>query len=81
MTAHVSGMEEAGEPREADAAARADGGPAPPYSLAGLWAVRHGQSTANVAYEEAERTGSTVPLPGRGAPGRLVRWGDTTHLG
>ncbi|WP_060884381.1 histidine phosphatase family protein, partial [Streptomyces caniscabiei] len=29
--------------------------------------VRHGQSTANVAYEEAERTGSTVPLPGRGA--------------
>ncbi|HSX96346.1 MAG TPA: histidine phosphatase family protein [Streptomyces sp.] len=29
--------------------------------------VRHGQSTANVAYAEAERTGSTVPLPGRGA--------------
>ncbi|MEE1759622.1 histidine phosphatase family protein [Streptomyces sp. SP18BB07] len=29
--------------------------------------VRHGQSTANVAYDEAERTGSTAPLPGRGA--------------
>ncbi|MDX3522314.1 histidine phosphatase family protein [Streptomyces scabiei] len=29
--------------------------------------VRHGQSTANVAYAEAERTGSTVPLPGRDA--------------
>ncbi len=42
-------------------------GLAPPYALAALWVVRHGQSTANVAYEEAERTGSTVPLPGRGA--------------
>ncbi|WP_374195904.1 phosphoglycerate mutase family protein [Streptomyces scabiei] len=29
--------------------------------------VRHGQSTANVAYAEAERTGSTVPVPGRDA--------------
>ncbi|MGW0842487.1 histidine phosphatase family protein [Streptomyces sp. NPDC002787] len=29
--------------------------------------VRHGQSTANVAYAEAERTGSTEPLPGRGS--------------
>ncbi len=37
------------------------------YTLAALWAVRHGESTANVAYAEAERTGSTVPLPGRGA--------------
>ncbi|WP_237277257.1 phosphoglycerate mutase family protein, partial [Streptomyces caniscabiei] len=42
-------------------------GLAPPYALAALWVVRHGQSTANVAYEEAGRTGSTVPLPGRGA--------------
>lgn len=29
--------------------------------------VRHGQSTANIAYAEAERTGSAVPLPGRDA--------------
>lgn len=41
-------------------------GLAPPYTLAALWVVRHGQSTANVAYAEAERTGSTLPLPGRG---------------
>ncbi|MGW0705991.1 histidine phosphatase family protein [Streptomyces sp. NPDC002643] len=38
-----------------------------PCSLAAVWAVRHGQSTANAAYEEAERTGSTEPLPGRDA--------------
>ncbi|MFF6781535.1 histidine phosphatase family protein [Streptomyces sp. NPDC012510] len=29
--------------------------------------VRHGQSTANAAYAEAERTGSTEPLPGLGS--------------
>ncbi|MFE7837907.1 histidine phosphatase family protein [Streptomyces sp. NPDC057474] len=44
-----------------------DEGLALPYTLASLWAIRHGQSTANVAYAEAERTGSAVPLPGRGA--------------
>ncbi|MEU1186819.1 histidine phosphatase family protein [Streptomyces sp. NPDC005859] len=38
----------------------------PPSSVAALWAVRHGQSTANVAFAEAERTGSTaLPLAGR----------------
>lgn len=42
-------------------------GLAPPYTLASLWAVRHGQSTANAAFAEAERTGSTEPLPGRDA--------------
>ncbi|WP_234045659.1 histidine phosphatase family protein [Streptomyces adelaidensis] len=42
-----------------------------------MWAVRHGQSTANVAYEEAERTGSTVPLPGRGADVPLSPLGRT----
>ncbi|MFG2548271.1 histidine phosphatase family protein [Streptomyces sp. NPDC048594] len=38
---------------------------APPCALAGLWAVRNGQSTANVAFAAAEASGSTVPLPGR----------------
>ncbi|WP_371579632.1 phosphoglycerate mutase family protein [Streptomyces sp. NBC_01314] len=42
-------------------------GIAPPYTLASLWVIRHGQSTANAASAEAERTGSAVPLPGRGA--------------
>ncbi|MEU5756824.1 histidine phosphatase family protein [Streptomyces sp. NPDC047829] len=37
----------------------------PPCALAGLWAVRHGQSTANVAFAAAEESGSTVPVPGR----------------
>jgi broad specificity phosphatase PhoE len=37
----------------------------PPCALSGLWAVRHGQSTANVAFGEAEETGSTAPVPGR----------------
>ncbi|PIM66757.1 histidine phosphatase family protein [Streptomyces sp. JV178] len=37
------------------------GGLAAPSSLRALWAVRHGQSTANVAFAEAERTGSTEP--------------------
>ncbi|MEU5756719.1 phosphoglycerate mutase family protein [Streptomyces sp. NPDC047829] len=36
----------------------------PPCTLAGLWAVRHGQSTANVAFAAAA-SGSTVPVPGR----------------
>nr|WP_020126004.1 histidine phosphatase family protein [Streptomyces sp. 303MFCol5.2] len=34
--------------------------------MAALWAVRHGQSTANVAFAEAERTGSAdLPVAGR----------------
>jgi broad specificity phosphatase PhoE len=37
----------------------------PPCPLRGLWAVRHGQSTANVAFAAAERSGSTAPVPGR----------------
>ncbi|WNZ10904.1 histidine phosphatase family protein [Streptomyces sp. 11x1] len=52
-------------------------GLAPPYTLASLWVVRHGQSTANVAYAEAERTGSTEPLPGRGADVPLSDLGRT----
>ncbi|MFF7394114.1 histidine phosphatase family protein [Streptomyces scabiei] len=50
---------------------------APPYTLASLWVVRHGQSTANAAYAEAERTGSTEPLPGRGADVPLSGLGRT----
>lgn len=38
---------------------------AAPCALSGLWAVRHGQSTANVAFAEAEESGSSRPLPGR----------------
>ncbi|WP_151771141.1 histidine phosphatase family protein [Streptomyces abyssomicinicus] len=38
---------------------------APPCALAGLWAVRHGQSTANVAFAAAVESGSTEPVPGR----------------
>ncbi|WP_395570373.1 histidine phosphatase family protein [Streptomyces sp. BK79] len=37
----------------------------PPCALSGLWAVRHGQSTANVAFTEAEESGSTAPVAGR----------------
>ena len=37
----------------------------PPCTLGGLWAVRHGQSTANVAFAAAQASGSTVPVPGR----------------
>ncbi|WP_226487497.1 histidine phosphatase family protein [Streptomyces parvulus] len=37
----------------------------PPCALSGLWAVRHGQSTANVAFAAAEESGATVPVPGR----------------
>ncbi|WP_425314790.1 histidine phosphatase family protein [Streptomyces ambofaciens] len=37
----------------------------PPCALAGMWAVRHGQSTANVAFATAEESGATVPVPGR----------------
>ncbi|MEU3557953.1 histidine phosphatase family protein [Streptomyces fragilis] len=40
-------------------------GLAPPCALAGLWAVRHGQSTANVAFAAAEASHSTEPVPGR----------------
>ncbi|MFE5207047.1 histidine phosphatase family protein [Streptomyces sp. NPDC056600] len=45
--------------------AKARGGPAPPCALAGLWAVRHGQSTANVAFAAAEAAHRTEPVPGR----------------
>lgn len=45
---------------------RHSGGLPPPSAVAGLWAVRHGQSTANVAFAEAERTGSAdLPVVGR----------------
>ncbi|MDR6981031.1 broad specificity phosphatase PhoE [Streptomyces sp. 3330] len=38
----------------------------PASALAALWAVRHGQSTANVAFAEAGRTGSAaLPVTGR----------------
>ncbi|WP_406011230.1 histidine phosphatase family protein [Streptomyces sp. NBC_00637] len=38
----------------------------PPSAVAALWAVRHGQSTADVAFAEAERTGSAdLPVAGR----------------
>ncbi len=38
----------------------------PQSTVAALWAVRHGQSTANVAFAEAERTGSAdLPVTGR----------------
>ncbi|MFF4713480.1 histidine phosphatase family protein [Streptomyces eurythermus] len=41
-------------------------GLAPPCALGALWAVRHGQSTANRAFALAERSGSTaLPVPGR----------------
>ncbi|MFD8935820.1 histidine phosphatase family protein [Streptomyces sp. NPDC059578] len=36
-----------------------------PCPLADLWAVRHGQSTANLAFAAAEAAGSTAPVPGR----------------
>ncbi|WP_320784290.1 histidine phosphatase family protein [Streptomyces sp. CRN 30] len=39
---------------------------APPCGLGALWAVRHGQSTANVAFAAAERAGRDArPVPGR----------------
>ncbi|NEC63952.1 histidine phosphatase family protein [Streptomyces sp. SID9727] len=50
---------------------RPEGGPggaplAVPNALGALWAVRHGQSTANVAFAEAERAGAgAAPLEGR----------------
>ncbi|WP_371572748.1 histidine phosphatase family protein [Streptomyces sp. NBC_01314] len=38
----------------------------PRSAVTALWAVRHGQSTANVAFAEAERTGSAgLPVAGR----------------
>lgn len=38
----------------------------PPSTLAAIWAVRHGQSTANVAFAEAERNGGAdLPVAGR----------------
>lgn len=58
----------------------------PPCALGALWAVRHGESTANVAFAEAERSGRRarpvpgrdrdVPLSGAGAAqaGALGRW-------
>ncbi|UGQ12182.1 histidine phosphatase family protein [Yinghuangia sp. ASG 101] len=57
-----------------------------PFALGGLTAVRHGQSTANAAFEEAARTGATglpvagadadVPLsgPGRAQASALGVW-------
>ncbi|MFJ4713881.1 histidine phosphatase family protein [Streptomyces sp. NPDC088785] len=39
--------------------------PVPPCGLESLWAVRHGQSTANVAFAAAAAAGSTAPLAGR----------------
>ncbi|MDN3260424.1 histidine phosphatase family protein [Streptomyces sp. CSDS2] len=39
---------------------------APPCALGALWAVRHGQSTANRAFALAERSGTTaLPVSGR----------------
>lgn len=41
---------------------------AAPFALGGLVAVRHGQSTANVAFAEAARTGATgLPMDGTDA--------------
>ncbi|MEU2249359.1 histidine phosphatase family protein [Streptomyces sp. NPDC019224] len=41
---------------------RPDGAPlVVPNALGGLWAVRHGQSTANVAFAKAERAGAGAP--------------------
>ncbi|GGT00198.1 phosphoglycerate mutase [Streptomyces daghestanicus] len=38
----------------------------PPCPLGALWAVRHGESTANAAFAEAERSGRAArPVPGR----------------
>ncbi|MEU4654121.1 histidine phosphatase family protein [Streptomyces sp. NPDC023723] len=38
----------------------------PPCALGALWAVRHGESTANVAFAAAERAGRDArPVPGR----------------
>ena len=43
-------------------------GLAPSYALGGVWVVRHGQSTANVAFAEAERSGAAgSPVVGRDA--------------
>ena len=49
----------------------------PRCALGGLWAVRHGQSTANVAFAEAEESGSTVPVPGRDRDVPLSQLGST----
>lgn len=46
-----------------------------PCSLGGLTAVRHGQSTANAAFAEAERTGATDPVPGTDAAVPLTELG------
>ncbi|CAL9662233.1 2,3-bisphosphoglycerate-dependent phosphoglycerate mutase [Streptomyces sp. enrichment culture] len=58
----------------------------PPCALGALWAVRHGESTANVAFAAAERSARSarpvpgrdrdVPLSGTGAAqaGALGRW-------
>ncbi|PWI44804.1 histidine phosphatase family protein [Streptomyces sp. ICBB 8177] len=49
---------------------------AAPFTLAGLTVVRHGQSTANAAFADAERTGARqVPLDGRDADVPLSRLG------
>ncbi|MEV0845929.1 histidine phosphatase family protein [Streptomyces sp. NPDC049954] len=37
----------------------------PPCPLGALWAVRHGQSAANVAFAAAAESGSPEPVPGR----------------
>ncbi|WP_272920691.1 phosphoglycerate mutase family protein [Streptomyces sp. SID1328] len=40
-------------------------GLAPPCGLEALWAVRHGESTANVAFAAAAASRSTEPVAGR----------------
>ncbi|WP_448316288.1 histidine phosphatase family protein [Streptomyces sp. CO7] len=56
------------------------GGLAPPCALAGLWAVRHGQSTANVAFAAAEASLSTEPVPGRDRDVPLTGRGEAQAL-
>ncbi|MGV9548306.1 histidine phosphatase family protein [Streptomyces ardesiacus] len=51
--------------RASDGGAHEPSGLVPPCALAALWAVRHGQSTANVAFAAAAVSGSAAPVPGR----------------
>jgi broad specificity phosphatase PhoE len=46
---------------------RAPGGLGAPFALGGVTVVRHGESTANVAFAEAIGTGATEPMPGSDA--------------
>ncbi|MFJ8162485.1 histidine phosphatase family protein [Streptomyces sp. NPDC096136] len=53
----------------------------PTSSLAALWAIRHGQSTANLAFAEAERSGATaLPVAGRDRDVPLSEHGRTQAL-